>query len=54
MSAVAQKQWTSTEVEELTLELLGNLLHKDPTALRGELLAKGAASQLIRSTCSTS
>jgi acyl carrier protein len=43
MSAVAQTQWTSTEVEELTLELLGDLLGKDPTALRGELLAKGAA-----------
>ena len=43
MSVVAQKQWTKHGGEELTLELLGNLLHKDPTARRGELLAKGAA-----------
>ena len=43
MSAVGQTQWTSTEVEELTLELLASLLGKAPAALRGELLAKGDA-----------
>jgi acyl carrier protein len=43
MGAVAQTHWTGTEIQELTLELLGDLLGKDPTALRGELLMKGAA-----------
>ncbi|HEX4519566.1 MAG TPA: hypothetical protein VH063_08315 [Gaiellaceae bacterium] len=43
MVAVVQTQWTKGDVEELTLELLGKLLGKTPAALRGELLAKGAA-----------
>jgi acyl carrier protein len=43
MSALVQTQWTIKEVEELTLELLAELLGKDATVLRAELLAKGAA-----------
>jgi acyl carrier protein len=43
MSAAVQTQSTIEEVEELTLELLAELLGKDSTALRTELLAKGAA-----------
>jgi acyl carrier protein len=43
MVAVARLQWTKDDVEELTLELLGELLGKAPAALRNELLAKGAA-----------
>jgi acyl carrier protein len=43
MVAVVQTQWTSKEVEELTLELLGELLGKDSAALWEELLGKGAA-----------
>jgi acyl carrier protein len=41
--AVVQRTWTVTELEDLTLELLGELLNKDPDVLRNELLAKGAA-----------
>lgn len=43
MNAVVQTQWTIKEIEDLTLELLGELLGRGPTALRGELLAKGTA-----------
>jgi acyl carrier protein len=43
MVAVAQMQWTKDDVEELALELLGELLGKTPAALQNELLAKGAA-----------
>lgn len=43
MSAVAQAQWTVTELEDLTLELLAELLAKDRDLLRTELVAKGAA-----------
>jgi acyl carrier protein len=42
-AAVVQTQWTIKEIEDLTLELLGELLRKDMDALRTELLAKGAA-----------
>jgi acyl carrier protein len=44
MSAtVVQTQWKTKEIEELTLELLAELLSKDAAALRAELVAKGAA-----------
>jgi acyl carrier protein len=43
MSAVVETQWTVTKLEDLTLELLGELLKKDPGLLRGELLGEGAA-----------
>lgn len=43
MSVVVPMQWTVTELENLTLELLGELLNKDPDLLRVELLGKGAA-----------
>jgi acyl carrier protein len=42
MNAV-QTKWTVTEIEDLTLELLGDLLNKDTAVLRSELLLKGAA-----------
>lgn len=35
--------WTETQITELMIELLGNLLKTDPDDLRTELLAKGAA-----------
>jgi acyl carrier protein len=43
MAAVVQTQWTVKEVEDLTLELLADLLAKDAAALRAELITKGAA-----------
>lgn len=35
--------WTETQISELVVELLGDLLKTDPDDLRAELLAKGAA-----------
>jgi len=35
--------WTETEISELVVELLGDLLNTEPDDLRAELLAKGAA-----------
>ncbi len=35
--------WTETQIIELVIELLGDLLKTDPDDLRAELLAKGAA-----------
>ena len=43
MVAVVQTTWTVAELEKLTLELLGELLGRDPDLLRDELLQKGAA-----------
>ena len=41
-AVVVQTHWTIKELEDLTLELLAELLHKDAAVLRGELEAKGA------------
>jgi len=35
--------WTETEISELVVELLGDLLNTEPDDLRAELLAKGTA-----------
>jgi acyl carrier protein len=35
--------WTETRVEELVVELLGDLLKRDPDELRADLLSKGGA-----------
>jgi acyl carrier protein len=43
MSTVIQTRWTVKQLEDLTLELLGELLGEDPDSLRGHLIKKGAA-----------
>lgn len=43
MSAVIQTRWTVKQLEDLTLDLLGDLLSEDPDTLRGQLIEKGAA-----------
>lgn len=35
--------WTETQITDLVIELLGDLLKTDPDDLRAELLSKGAA-----------
>ena len=42
-TAAPSTTWTETQIEELVIELLGDLLETDIEDLRTELLAKGAA-----------
>lgn len=42
-TAAPATTWTASQITELVIELLGNLLGTDPDELRTELLAKGAA-----------
>lgn len=37
------RTWTETQITELMIELLGDLLKTDPDDLRAELLEKGSA-----------
>lgn len=42
-TVTAAPTWTETQITELIIELLGDLLKTDPNDLRAELLGKGAA-----------
>lgn len=43
VTTAPMQTWTETQITELMIELLGNLLKTDPDDLRTGLLAKGAA-----------